>query len=81
MPTDHILTLLIAERDKLNRAIEALSGPVKRRGRPPKSATALPATAPAPTKKAAKKRTFTNEQREAQAARMKQYWAKRKKGK
>jgi hypothetical protein len=26
MPTDHILALLIAERDKLNRAIEALQG-------------------------------------------------------
>ena len=24
MPTDHIIALLIAERDKLNRAIEAL---------------------------------------------------------
>ena len=37
MSTDHILALLIAERDKLNRAIEALSGPAKRRGRPPGS--------------------------------------------
>jgi hypothetical protein len=26
MPTDHIVALLIAERDKLNRAIEALEG-------------------------------------------------------
>jgi len=26
MPTDHIVALLIAERDKLNRAIEALQG-------------------------------------------------------
>jgi hypothetical protein len=24
MPTEHILTLLVSERDKLNRAIEAL---------------------------------------------------------
>ena len=31
MATDHILALLIAERDKLNRAIDALQGPVKRR--------------------------------------------------
>jgi hypothetical protein len=36
MPTEHILALLIQERDKLNRAIEALQGGVKRRGRPPK---------------------------------------------
>ena len=36
MPIDHILSLLIAERDKLNRAIDALQEPTKRRGRPPK---------------------------------------------
>lgn len=34
MATDHILSLLISERDKLARAIEALEGP-KRKGRPP----------------------------------------------
>ena len=34
MPKEQILALLLAERDKLNRAIEALGGP-KRRGRPP----------------------------------------------
>jgi hypothetical protein len=38
MPTEHILSLLISERDKLNRAIEALGEPVKRRGRPAKKA-------------------------------------------
>src|SRR5437870_5776116 len=32
-----ILALLVSERDRLNRAIEALQGPVKRRGRPPKN--------------------------------------------
>jgi hypothetical protein len=30
MPTDHILSLLIAERDKLNTAIEALQGATKK---------------------------------------------------
>jgi hypothetical protein len=30
MPTEHIIALLIAERDKLNRAIEALQGSVAR---------------------------------------------------
>jgi len=36
MPTNQILALLIAEREKLNRAIEALGGAGgKRRGRPP----------------------------------------------
>ena len=31
--TDHIVALLVAERDKLNRAIEAIKGPVIRRGK------------------------------------------------
>jgi hypothetical protein len=49
MPTDHIVSLLIAERDKLNRAIEALKGAIKHRGRRPKSAgLRLPTAAPVP---------------------------------
>jgi hypothetical protein len=32
MSTEQILALLIQERDKLNRAIEALGTPVKHRG-------------------------------------------------
>src|SRR6266852_3948605 len=86
MPTEQILTLLIAERDKLNRAIEALGAPVKRRGRPPKNpssvatvvavpAVAVPAEAPA----APKRKPRTAAQRKAQAERMKAYWAKRRK--
>ena len=73
MVTDQILVLLIQERDQLNRAIEALQGPVKRRGRPPKNAVAPVAAAPA------KRRERTPAQRRAQAKRMKEYWAKRKK--
>jgi hypothetical protein len=38
MPTDQIVALLMAERDKLDAAIEALQGPLKGRGRPPKAA-------------------------------------------
>ena len=37
METTHIVALLTAERDRLNRAIEALQGPTKRIGRPPGS--------------------------------------------
>jgi hypothetical protein len=82
MPIDHILALLIAERDKLNRAIEALQEPTKRRGRPPKNPLA---NAPAwvtgqPDKPQRKKhRKFTAAQRKQQAQRMKQYWAAKKK--
>jgi hypothetical protein len=80
MPTDQILALMIAERDKLTRAIEALQGPTKRRGRPPKNplAAMTSAVAPAPARK---KRTFSAAQRKQQAARMKAYWAAKKKAK
>jgi hypothetical protein len=77
MPSEHIVALLVAERDRLTRAIEALQGPTKRRGRPPKNPLAALAT-PAPAKKKGR-RTFTAAQRKAQAAKMKAYWAKRKK--
>ena len=79
MTTEHIVALLIAERDRLNRAIDALQGPTKRRGRPPKDAAATVtavADSPAPARK---KRTFTAAQRKEQAARMKKYWAAKKK--
>jgi len=78
MQTEHIVALLIQERDRLNRAIEALQGPLKRRGRPPKNAMAAAAPVPAaPTVR--KTRTFTDAQRKAQAKRMKAYWAAKKK--
>src|SRR5437870_8111195 len=70
---------LHAAFDRINRAIEALPGPKKRRGRPPKNP--LPAFAPAsalpPAKR--KRRTFTAAQRKQQAARMRQYWAAKRK--
>jgi hypothetical protein len=78
MPIEHIIALLIAERDKLNRAIDALRGSATRRGRPPKNPMAAKhAIAVAPKKK--RKRSAS--QRKAQAERMKAYWAKRKKAK
>ena len=79
MPTDHILALLIAERDKLNRAIEVLGGTgTKRRGRPRKNQAGeagAVASAPAPSKKHHMRSPAA---RKAQAQRMKAYWAKRK---
>jgi hypothetical protein len=76
--TENILALLVAERDKLNRAIEALQGPVKRRGRPPKNLSASAAGPPAPAKK---RKGLSAAARKAQSQRMKAYWAaKRKKG-
>jgi hypothetical protein len=78
MPTEHILDLLIEERNKLNRAIEALGGTVtKRRGRPRKNPVGdLGTVAPAPSKNHHMRSPAA---RKAQAQRMKAYWAKRKK--
>ena len=75
MPTDHIVALLIEERDRLNRAIETLQGTLRRRGRPPKNPLAAPATPP--TKK--RGRGMSAAARKAQSQRMKAYWAKRRK--
>jgi hypothetical protein len=69
---DQALALIIAERDRLNRAIEALQGNGKRRGRPPKNAVAA-----SPAAKTRKPRSAAS--RKAQAERMKAYWAARKK--
>jgi hypothetical protein len=78
MSTEHIVALLISERDKLNRAIEALGTPVKRRGRPPRnSLTAVTTITETPTPK--KRRGLSPAKRKAQSERMKAYWAKRKK--
>ena len=60
MPTDQILALLIAERDKLDRAIEALRGSSKN-----------PPVAMDPKKK---RKRQTAAQRKAKSERMKAYW-------
>lgn len=77
--TGNVLTLLIAERDRLNQAIAILQGGVaatapKRRGRPPGSKNKAAA--------AAKKRgDMSDAARKAVSARMKKYWAQRRKEK
>jgi len=78
MPTENIVALLLAERDRLNRAIEALQGPTKRRGRPPKNVAAASLSPAAPAAPAQRKRR-TAAQRKAQAEKMRAYWAQRRK--
>jgi len=77
MQTEQIVALLVAERDRLNRAIEALqgSGAAKRRGRPPAAASGNSSSAA----KSRGRRSFSPAQRKAQAERMKAYWAARRK--
>jgi hypothetical protein len=82
MPTDHILALLVQERDKLNRAIESLQGSAKRRGRPPKNPLAgafVPAAAASTPRK--RKGGMSSAARKAQSQRMKAYWAAKRKNK
>jgi hypothetical protein len=77
MQTDHILGLLISERDKLSRAIEALQG-TSRGGRPRKDTT--PVTDPTPTPNhAPKRRVWTQAMRLAAKRRAKAVWAKKRK--
>ena len=89
--TAHIVALLVAERDRLTRAIEALQGPTKRRGRPPRAAQfdytasnvpdwVKPRSAVVAPVKKRKRRVFTAAQRKEQAERMRAYWANRRKG-
>jgi hypothetical protein len=73
MTTNEILELLISERDKLNLAIAALQG-ASTRGRKPADATATAGQQPA-----RKRPARTLAQRQAQAEKMRQYWAARKK--
>lgn len=78
MPTEHILSLLITERDKLNRAIEVLGAPVKPRGRPPKVAQAQASAMLAPVPR---KRRLSAAGRTAIVAAAKKRWALIKAGK
>jgi hypothetical protein len=76
MATEHILTLLIQERDRLNRAIEALQGPAKRRGRPPKSVDGSDAMIVRDTLAKGKKRSAATRKKMAMA--QKKRWAEKK---
>lgn len=75
--TNNLLELLIAERDKLNRAIAALQTEPARRGRPPRAQGGAGSSAP----KKRRRGGMSAEARRAQSERMKAYWAKRRKQK
>jgi hypothetical protein len=77
MPTDHILSLLISERDKLTRAIEALQDTPRGATQGKKAMPALDAT-PAPNH-TPKRRVWTSAMRLAAKRRAKAVWAKKRK--
>jgi hypothetical protein len=79
MSTEHILTLLISERDRLNRAIAVLGTPVKRRGRPQKAAPEASAAVEAAATPVRKRKPMTAAQKRSLSLKMKAAWAKRKK--
>jgi hypothetical protein len=84
MPIESIIGLLLAERQRIDAALSALqgSGSSKRRGRPAAKLTDAPVWVKGPVKKVAVKkhgRTYTPAQRAEQAARMKKFWAAKKK--
>jgi hypothetical protein len=82
MATDHILALLVRERDKVTRAIHALQGPTARKGRPPGSGrkavrpSVEPDSSPAPGESTAPvKRKLSAAGRRAIIAGTKKRWA------
>lgn len=75
MLTEHIVSLLIQERDKLNRAIDALQG-TKRRGRPPKNALAPGwVSSGDPIRQPKKRKPFSAATKRKMAAAQKKRWA------
>jgi hypothetical protein len=78
MATEHIISLLIAERDKLNKAIEALGGAATPASRTSKSSESSAPVAAVPAKKR-KRKPLTAAQKKHQSERMKAFWAARRK--
>jgi len=70
MTTDHILTLLEAERGRIDRAIEALRGTHRRKAA---------ATVTGTNQVGARRAGMSPAARKAQSERMKRYWAARRK--
>jgi len=88
MQIEQIVALLVAERNRLDAAIHALQGWVKRRRRPPGSgkrqvgAAMVPGVQPRRTAaRVARKRTLSAAARKAMAAAAKKRWAAIKAGK
>jgi hypothetical protein len=73
MSTEQIVAALIQERDRLSRAIEALQGPIKRRGRPPR-AVEMPGIE---TGEAPRRKMSAATRRKMKAAQKKRWAAKR----
>jgi hypothetical protein len=78
MEIEQIIALLVSERNSLNAAIQALQGPMKRRGRLPGKASAPLYSAPS---RVTRRRKISATGRKAMAAAAKKRWAAIKSGK
>jgi hypothetical protein len=78
MPTENILALLIQERDKLNRAIEALQGVRERPGRRPTRLENNKTAGSVNSGEPIKKRHVSAASRKKMAAAQKKRWAAKK---
>ena len=78
MSIEQILALLIAERDRLNRAIEALQGQAKRRGRPPKALSVGALVSSESVSQPKKRKGFSAATRRKMALAQKKRWAAKK---
>lgn len=76
MPVDQILSLLIAERDKLNKAIDVLQGTARA---VPRNNKAMPSIDGTPTTHHSGKRRWTPAMKRAAAERAKAVWIRRRK--
>jgi hypothetical protein len=91
MASEHIVQLLIEERDKIQAAINALQSGVeggglivrKKRGRPAKTVSVPTAHVidPLPARAPKKKAKWSSAKRKAAGERMRQYWATKRAGK
>lgn len=79
MQTEQIVALLVADRDRLSRAIEALEGPAKRRGR--RRASNDGAVSAPKAKSVSKKRKISAAGRKAIADAARRRWAAIRAGK
>jgi hypothetical protein len=77
MQTEQIVSLLIAERDRLNTAIQALqgSGSAKRRGRPAVKTASVSANVPVQRKAV----VWDAAKKKAQSDKIKAFWAAKRK--
>ena len=75
MPIEQIVSMLVAERDRLNRAIQALQGGSKS---PSPAAKSSSSAAPASAAKRSRK-PMSPAQKKAHSERMKAFWAERRK--